>query len=403
MSKHEEKDKEISLTNKEDALNISVPNDFNKNDVLVKIFKQKDADDKKQKFRSFSFPVMGGNFTVGTKSIHVSSLLDLLQKNGLSKLLPINVGLGSTLSTLGIDWQPLSYMGPKVWYFQWSNVECSITSNEYKICIRVHDMTPGLGEKIMTEISEELLKYWKSPTKLNEMSIYIAKDFGPYFQWAPLCTKLHRDMHTIYIDPRIKDKLVKQLEKFFDSGPTYDKYGVTYKRIHLFYGPPGTGKTSTVLALASMFGKNIAKLSITPTLDSAKLEVLFQTIPQNTFLLLEDVDALFVEREAKTSIDFSTVLNCMDGITTSRGLVMFMTTNHLSKLDKALVRPGRVDMCLEFEKATRDVLAQALKVLGEDYENEHEEFLNRHGDGMTIAELQKHLFDCIMEEKDSIL
>lgn len=33
---------------------------------------------------------------------------------------------------------------------------------------------------------------------------------------------------------------------------------------------------------------------------------------------------------------------------------MVMSSNHPEKLDKALVRPGRIDMTLEFKKLTRE-------------------------------------------------
>jgi SpoVK/Ycf46/Vps4 family AAA+-type ATPase len=210
-------------------------------------------------------------------------------------------------------------------------------------------------------------------------------------------------METIYIDDPIKDKLVTQLEKFTKSSALYDRYGVTWKRVHLFHGPPGSGKTSTILALASRFGKNIAKLTLTPQLNSQQIEYLFQTIPDNTWMLLEDVDALFTERTAHTSIDFSTLLNCMDGLTTKRGLVLFMTTNHKTKLDSAFIRPGRVDLDLEFPLPGKEELRKALKVLGAEYEHEHEEFLEKHAKNMTIPSLQKHLFECMMDEKKSML
>ena len=60
-------------------------------------------------------------------------------------------------------------------------------------------------------------------------------------------------------------------------------------------------------------------------------------------------------------------------------------------------------MCIEFNLPGRDELHEALKVLGENYEHEHEEFLEKHTTDMSIAALQKHLFECMMEEKKSIL
>ena len=41
---------------------------------------------------------------------------------------------------------------------------------------------------------------------------------------------------------------------------------------------------------------------------------------------------------------FSGLLNALDGVASSEERIIFMTTNHFSRLDPALIRPGRVDM-----------------------------------------------------------
>ena len=132
------------------------------------------------------------------------------------------------------------------------------------------------------------------------------------------------------------------------------------------------------------------------------MENLFQTAPQGSVVLLEDVDALFVARNAVGSVDFSTMLNCMDGVATRRGLVVFMTTNHLASLDPAFVRPGRVDCIVEFALPGAAQFRQALATLGAQFKSEHEEYMSRNP-RTSIAALQKHLFDCIMDERTSIL
>ena len=37
------------------------------------------------------------------------------------------------------------------------------------------------------------------------------------------------------------------------------------------------------------------------------------------------------------------MLNALDGVTSSDGRIVFMTTNYIERLDPALIRPGRVD------------------------------------------------------------
>jgi mitochondrial chaperone BCS1 len=84
------------------------------------------------------------------------------------------------------------------------------------------------------------------------------------------------------------------------------------------------------------------------------LNFIFSIAPQQTIILLEDVDAAFVSREdteeqkaayrGLNRVTFSGLLNALDGVASSEGRIVFMTTNYLERLDAALIRPGRVDL-----------------------------------------------------------
>ena len=75
--------------------------------------------------------------------------------------------------------------------------------------------------------------------------------------------------------------------------------------------------------------------------------------PARTIILLEDIDAIFVQREVvatdpnqdyhRRGVSFSGLLNALDGVRSQEGRILFMTTNHKEKLDPALLRPGRCD------------------------------------------------------------
>lgn len=41
---------------------------------------------------------------------------------------------------------------------------------------------------------------------------------------------------------------------------------------------------------------------------------------------------------------FSGFLNALDGVASGEERIIFLTTNHISRLDPALIRPGRVDL-----------------------------------------------------------
>ena len=53
-------------------------------------------------------------------------------------------------------------------------------------------------------------------------------------------------------------------------------------------------------------------------------------------------------------LEIGTLLNLMDGILETPGRILIMTTNRASVLDPALIRPGRIDMIVHFQRCTSD-------------------------------------------------
>ena len=192
----------------------------------------------------------------------------------------------------------------------------------------------------------------------NEIVCKILK--GGY--WSVLSRLPKRSMDTIYLSESEKNKIVSDLEKFKKSKLEYTELGIPWKRNYLLEGPPGTGKSSLIFALASKFNMNIHIINLGPKVDDSAFMSAVSNLPNNTILLLEDIDALFVERKAndsnKSMVSFSGILNVLDGMARKNGLITFMTTNYINRLDKALIRPSRVDLILRFKSATKDQIKQ---------------------------------------------
>ena len=56
-----------------------------------------------------------------------------------------------------------------------------------------------------------------------------------------------------------------------------------------------------------------------------------------------------LDMSMKLGVGLTTILNIFDGIMTPDGLIFVITTNTIDKLDPALFRPGRIDLCLEIK------------------------------------------------------
>ncbi len=54
-----------------------------------------------------------------------------------------------------------------------------------------------------------------------------------------------------------------------------------------------------------------------------------------------------------SKLSLSGLLNCLDGIGAAEGRILFATTNKYTSLDPALIRPGRMDVHIEFKLASK--------------------------------------------------
>jgi chaperone BCS1 len=171
-----------------------------------------------------------------------------------------------------------------------------------------------------------------------------------------------RPLESVILDEGVKEKIVEDVQDFLGSGQWYYDRGIPYRRGYLLHGPPGSGKSSFIQALAGELDYDIAILNLSERgLTDDRLNHLLTIIPRRTLVLLEDVDAAFSNRRVQADEDgyrganvtFSGLLNALDGVASAEERVIFLTTNHVDRLDVALVRPGRVDMTVRLGEATR--------------------------------------------------
>ena len=63
----------------------------------------------------------------------------------------------------------------------------------------------------------------------------------------------------------------------------------------------------------------------------------------------------------ESTFDFSCLLNVFDGMIELDGVMIIMTTNYPDKLDKALIREGRIDFKHEFKLSSTSVIKDIIQ------------------------------------------
>jgi len=125
--------------------------------------------------------------------------------------------------------------------------------------------------------------------------------------------------------------------------------GKSGKRCILFVGSYGTGKTETAMRV----GKEANSRGITFMYckEGAQFSNLLEKAKQYSpaLVFLEDIDEIGSGEDRDSNMN--DILNTLDGVQTKgNDLTVIFTTNHEKRINKALRRPGRIDLILRFDK-----------------------------------------------------
>jgi chaperone BCS1 len=204
----------------------------------------------------------------------------------------------------------------------------------------------------------------------------------------------------------MKMQLKSLIDGFIAHENFYHQNGIPYKKGMIFYGPPGCGKTSTIYAITHYLSRNLYFIRLNELNSGDKLKTAVSKIPENAIVVIEDIDRYKVthkdtdstttepskvdskhdssssegeeetkpsEKDTATTIVFTskkskskengilaTLLEVLDGYNYLHGAIIILTTNHIEKLDPALIRPGRMDHKFFFgyliEQQIRDIM-----------------------------------------------
>ena len=309
----------------------------------------------------------GGEFSIVIRSSNdifniMASYLSFISKNVCTGKFEF-IGIYEKNGNIEYKMFPSSYN--RTVEIQYSHYTCEFP---IKVLLSENDTVVGLNnhaDKFRTmEITFQskenansfLTNFYTYNIKKNKekVQVYIYRNY-----WSLVSNLEKRNLDSIFMDELVKQEIVADIKKFTLARERYRHFGVPYKRNYLFIGPPGTGKTSFIFSLASKFQFKIYIMNFTNEINDIEFTNALKNMDDDySILLLEDIDALFNNRQSQTKsfITFSGLINCLDGIARKEGLITIMTTNYVDNLDPALKRPGRVDKLVEFKLPDRNII-----------------------------------------------
>lgn len=173
-----------------------------------------------------------------------------------------------------------------------------------------------------------------------------------------------------------KESLV-ELVDFLHNPGKYTHIGAKLPKGALLVGPPGTGKTLLAKAVAGeaevpfffLSGSDFMEMYV--GVGASRVRSLFKQAQQNSpcIIFIDEIDSIGRSRsgvsgggESEQQQTLNQLLSEMDGMDTSKGLLILAATNRPEVLDPALLRPGRFDRRVIVDRPDLKGRVEILKV-----------------------------------------
>lgn len=258
--------------------------------------------------------------STGSVEPYYSSADDFQKENNIHYI-PIPTDSSMDIAYKGVEFN--FFIKPKTEY-----------SPENKYVISVSENHLLLLKEFLEMVLSDYLKHIQQE---KNIFLYILTSKG---YWRQLKVDRGRRLESVILPENLKDNIVSRVQTFIDDEAWYIDRGIPYRLGILLYGPPGTGKSSLVKAIATYTGKDVYQVIINSGLDDTNFIEALSEVPRGSIILIEDIDRI---NKSNISISETTLLNGIDGLVAQQGSILFVTTNHIEKLNDALKREGRMD------------------------------------------------------------
>lgn len=142
------------------------------------------------------------------------------------------------------------------------------------------------------------------------------------------------------------------------------KYQIPLKRGVLLEGPYGVGKTLTAAVTAQKCMANGWTFIYLDKVAGLKSAISLAKLYEPAVIFAEDIDRV---TDGERDADLDNILNTIDGVDSKdRRLMVVLTTNFVEKIDKAMLRPGRLDSVISLQAPDQEAVQRLIRLYGRD-------------------------------------
>ncbi|MCL2359300.1 MAG: CDC48 family AAA ATPase [Nitrososphaerota archaeon] len=220
------------------------------------------------------------------------------------------------------------------------------------------------------------------PEVLEKMEVTMEDFMGAYKEVTPTAMReVYIEVSTVHWEDAgglddVKQRLKEAVEWPLKNPEMFTNMGIRAPKGILMYGPPGCGKTLLARAVATESEANFISIKGPEVFskwvgesEKAIREVFRKArMAAPAVIFLDEIDSLTPQRglgmgdSGMSERVISQLLTEMDGITTLQDIVVIAATNRPDMVDKAVIRPGRLDRLIYVPEPDEKSRLQIFKI-----------------------------------------
>lgn len=213
---------------------------------------------------------------------------------------------------------------------------------------------------------------------LKESSIYRGEAFTLDLDWMTNDEKFHPVKHApkfmgdlstvnengVILNDDIKKELAAAIYGRIEQSEAYESMGIPLKHTALFAGSFGTGKTLTSRIIASKAVNNEWTFIYLKSIEQFATALRLAQMYAPAVLFAEDIDLV---TSGDRDVNMNEILNTLDGVDTKdKSILTVLTTNKEDKIEKAMIRAGRIDTLIQFKYPDAKAAMQFVELYARD-------------------------------------
>lgn len=253
-------------------------------------------------------------------------------------------------------------------------IECGASNSGGRFVFVISGKVKKKFQEAVKEIAERVRKFVKTRSVYKGKAIrLVTDDDGDLnFSRPPTFLDLKRVKEEELVLPTlIREQVTTSLFTPIEYSEVCRRHSIPLKRGVLLEGPYGTGKTLTAYVTAKKCSENGWTFIYLDRVQGIQTAFKFAKQYAPAVIFAEDIDRV---TSGERDMELDDILNQIDGIDAKNTeIITILTTNHVEGINKAMMRPGRLDAVISILPPDKEAAEKLVRIYARDLLDEDED------------------------------